>query len=195
MVSVYLFIVKFSELPLLQCPHVIPPLCRPPDALCCSAGRTTAPTRRAQTISWFATGFLTYLMLTAKLSGNLCHIFTHQTDMSTKAFWSKGRKRKIQLAQAATWMDNFSWAQSPFGHNSSGQVRYRPMLTTIPSFSLQNKIFPTHSHFAVTTMPVPLPQLWGQRESCAGESNHKHLWELRQIKSCLWRKTVKKFLY
>lgn len=56
MVTIYHFYSQFSELRLLWCPHVIPPLCSPTDALCCSAGRTTAPTRRADAISWFDTG-------------------------------------------------------------------------------------------------------------------------------------------
>lgn len=67
----------------------------------------------------------TSLTNSLETSRDLCHIFTQQTDMSTKAFWSKGRKRKIQLAQAATWTDNFSWAQSPFGSQQlwPGQVQ------------------------------------------------------------------------
>lgn len=197
MVPVYLFIVKYSELPLLQMPSCHP---SPLHATGCSM------LLRRKDHSFYQKS--TNQLVVCHRLPHLPHCQTHWKLLETSAtssrsrqtcppkrFGQKGGKGKFNWLKLQHGQTISAEPRVHLGHNSSGQVRYRPMLTIIPRFSLQKKIFLTHSHFAATTMPVPLPWLWGQRESCAGESNHKHLWELRQIKSYLWRKTVTKFLY
>lgn len=60
-------------------------------------------------------GSLTHLPLTAKLSGNFWRPLPrfHAADRHVQQSYLV--KRQIQLAQVSTWIDNFSWATSPYG--------------------------------------------------------------------------------
>lgn len=123
--------------------HATPPLCTPVDALCCSAGRTAAPTRTAKTISWFARGLRHCKTLWKFLETSVMLPCSRQTDMSTEVLWSKAIKRQIQLWHG---QKNFCWATGPFRSQQwdlpawSGQVQtyandYSQFFSLDPNFS------------------------------------------------------------
>jgi len=138
------FYSQFSELPILQCPHVIAPLRTPTDALCHSAGRTTAPTSRAETISWFSTGLPHpppahcqtpwKLLETSSTFARSRHV--HQSVLVKKGGKGKFSLPKLQYGQIISGEPGVHVSHNSSGATSqAGQVRYRPTLT-IPSYSL-----------------------------------------------------------
>lgn len=100
-------------------------------------------------------------LLTAKLPGNFWRHLSCFHVADNYVHWNilvKSHKKANSVATQTISAEPgvHSGHSSSGGTSQPGQVRSRPMLTTVPSFSSETQIFPSHSHFAVMTMPVPL---------------------------------------
>lgn len=100
--------------------HAIPLLCTPTDALCCSARRTTAPTRTAKTISWFARGLRHCQTLWKFLETSVMLPCSRQDRHGHWSILVKSDKKENSIV---TWTKNFCWARGPF---RSQQLQWDP---------------------------------------------------------------------